>query len=64
MSGEGSRLSIYTVKDNGEPLEPAENYRKFVNQAGVLVRDMLPITIVEWHKPKDDNDGNNFSLQL
>ena len=60
MSGEAPRLPIYKVKDNGEPLEPAENCKKIVNQAGVLVRDMLPITIAEWHKPKDDNNGASY----
>ena len=60
MSGEAPRLPIYKVKDNGEPLEPKENCRKFVNQAAVLVRDMLPISIAEWHKPKDDNDGASY----
>jgi len=59
MSGKG-RLPISTVKDNGEPLEPKENCRKFINQAGVLVRDMVPISIAEWHKPKDERDGASY----
>lgn len=34
-------------------MEPKEHCRKFINQAGVLVRDHVPISIVEWHKPKN-----------
>ena len=59
MSGQG-RLPINTVKDSGEPLEPKENARKFTSQAGVLVRDMVPISIPEWHKPKDERDGASY----
>ena len=50
--GDGARISIDKVGDDGEPLEPIENRRKFINQCGVLVRDMIPITIAEWNKPK------------
>ena len=57
MSSEGPKLHIYTIKEDGEPKEPAENCRKFTNQAGVIVMDMLPISIAEWHKPKGD-DGS------
>ena len=59
MSGE-VRLPITRVKDDGEPLEPKENCRKFTNQAGVLVRDMVPISIAEWHKPKDQGDEASY----
>ena len=59
MSGE-VRLPITRVKDDGEPLEPKENCRKFTSQAGVLVRDMVPISIAEWHKPKDERDGASY----
>ena len=37
---------------SGEPVEPAENVKKFINQAGVIVRDIVPITIPDWHRPK------------
>ena len=33
-------------------MEPAENVKKFINQAGVIVRDIVPITIPDWHKKK------------
>ena len=58
--GDGARISIDKVGDDGEPLEPIESRRKFINQCGVLVRDMVPIILEEWHKPKDDNDGASY----
>ena len=33
-------------------MHPKEHCRKFINQAGVLVRDHVPISIQEWHQPK------------
>ena len=53
--GDGARISIDKVGDDGEPLDPIESRRKFINQCRVLVRDMLPIILEEWHKTKDDN---------
>ena len=60
MEAGEARLPIYTVKDSGEPMEPKTNCRKFVSQAGVIVRDMVPISIVEWHKPKDEENGPSY----
>ena len=51
MSGE-ARLPITRVADDGEPLEPEKNARKFISQAGAIVRDIVPISIADWHKPK------------
>ena len=31
-----------------------------LNQASVIVRDMLPITIIYWHKPKDTDDEASY----
>ena len=64
MSSEGPKLHIYTIKQDGEPKEPAENCRKFTNQAGVIVRDMLPISIAEWHKPKKANEGASYVSEV
>ena len=58
MSSDQPKLPIYVIADNGDPLEPKENRRKFINQAGAIVRDMLPITIQEWHKPVAANDDD------
>ena len=59
MSGE-VRITITRIKNDGEPVEPKENSRKFTSQAGVLVRDMVPISIAEWHKPKDQGDEASY----
>ena len=45
---------ISHVSELGEPLQPREHARKFVNQCVVLVRDNIPITIREWKKTSDD----------
>ena len=42
-------------------MEPAENVKKFIGQAGVLVRDIIPITIPDWHKPKKAAVGDEAS---
>ena len=60
MSSEVPRLTIEKVADSGEPLAPIPNCRKFINQAGLIVRDMLPITITDWHKPKDADDEASY----
>lgn len=44
---DGARISIDKVGDDGEPLEPIDSRRKFINQCGVLVRDMVPIILEE-----------------
>ena len=46
------RYSIERVADDGNPLEPEDHCRKFINQCGVIVRDMVPINLIEWNKPK------------
>ena len=35
-------------------MAPKKNADKFIRQAGVIVRDQIPITIQEWNKPKAD----------
>ena len=60
MSSEVPRLTTEEVAYSGEPLAPIPNCRKFVNQAGVIVRDMLPIAITDWHKPKDADDEASY----
>ena len=57
---DGARISIDKVSDDDEPLEPIESLRKFINQCGVLVRDLVPIILEEWHQPKDDNNGATY----
>ena len=50
---DGQRVIIDIVSADGEPLEPLECCRKYINQCGVSVRDLVPITFQEWNKPKD-----------
>jgi hypothetical protein len=40
--------------NTGEPLQPKNNAKKFVNHCGVLVRDRVPISVHEWKRRKDD----------
>ena len=42
-------------------MEPAENVKKFINQAGVFVRDIVPITIPDWNRPKKVAVGDEAS---
>ena len=51
MTSEDPKLPIEEIADSGEPLEPKQNRNKFISQAGVIVRDMIPISIREWNKP-------------
>jgi hypothetical protein len=44
--------TIDFVFTDGEPLEPNSVANIFTTQCGVLIRDMVPISIQEWNKPK------------
>lgn len=55
MTSEDPKFPIYEIDDNGDPVAPKENRCKYINQTGVIVRDMLPITIQDWHKPAAAN---------
>jgi len=59
LKGEG-RLALTAFKANGEPEHPKEFCRKFTRQAGVLVRDHVPISIQQWHKPKNAESGASY----
>ena len=52
--GDGIKYNIDEVAEDGEPIAPVQNARKFINQCRVIVRDNIPITIREWNKPKED----------
>ena len=47
------RFEITAIARNGQPIEPLRTKQKFNAQCGVLVRDMIPISIAQWLKPKD-----------
>ena len=48
------RYRIEEVAKDGEPIAPKDVAKKFVKQCGVVVRDYIPITIREWHKPRTE----------
>ena len=41
-------------------MEPIDNLRKYINQFGVIVRDIVPINLEEWIKPKDVNNPATY----
>ena len=47
-----AKFTIEAVRVDGRPMEPKKATDKFVRQAGVLVRDQIPIIIENWNKPK------------
>ena len=50
--GDHERFRIDQVAADNRPIAPTDVANKFVKQCGVIVRDYIPITIREWHKPK------------
>ena len=51
---ETERYRIEKIAADGAPELPDDVAKKYVKQSGVLVRDHIPITVREWHKPNDD----------
>ena len=49
----GVKYNIDVTSLSGEPVAPASHADKFVAQCRVIVRDQIPISIEEWHKPKE-----------
>ena len=49
---EGVKYNIDSIKASGEPLTPKNIANKWTHQCGVLVKDLLPISIQEWKEPK------------
>ena len=48
-------MSIDEVSIKGKPEKPDGISTKYIAQCGFLVRDMVPITVAEWHEPKKKN---------
>ena len=61
---EDAHLRIEVVSAEGKPLEPKANASKFVHQCGVIVRDTVPISVQEWHKPTKVEGGSYVSDRL
>ena len=49
---DGVRHDILEINKSGRPIAPEKSAKKIISQCGVLVRDCVPITVREWHKPK------------
>ena len=49
----GVKYNIDAFSLSWEPIAPESHVGKFVSQCGVIVRDQIPISIQEWHKPKE-----------
>ena len=56
-------MSIDEVSIKSKPEKPEGIYTKYVAQSGVLVRDMVPITVAEWNQPKKANIGAKYLEQ-
>ena len=52
--GDHERFRIDRLAADGRPIEPKDVARKIVKQCRVLVRHCIPITVQEWHKPKEE----------
>ena len=48
------RFAITEITRDGQPLEPLWTKDAFTAQCGVLVRDMIPISIELWNEPKKE----------
>jgi hypothetical protein len=49
-----------SVSPEGKPMEPKQHAIKFINQCGVIVRDMIPITVQEWNESRKARLGAIF----
>jgi hypothetical protein len=52
MLTDGVRRDITEIDQSGKPIAPEKHAKLFISQCGVVVRDCIPITVREWHKPK------------
>ena len=52
----GVKYNIDEFSLSWEPIAPESHVGKFVAQCGVIVRDQIPISIQEWHKPKEGRE--------
>ena len=52
-----AHLTIVEVSPLGVPFLPIKNANTFIHQCGFVVRDNVPISIINWNKPakRDEN---------
>ena len=48
------RFTITEITRDGQPIKPLQIKEAFSAQCGVLVRDMIPISIELWNEPKKE----------
>ena len=48
------RFTTIAIARDGQPIEPIRTKDAFSAQCGVLVRDMIPISIEPWNQPKKE----------
>ena len=48
------RFTITKIARDGQPIKPLRTKEAFSAQRGVLVRDMIPISIELWNQPKKE----------
>ena len=54
------RFEITAIARDGQPIEPIRTKEAFSAQCGVLVRDMIPISIHQWYKPKNEDPAVSY----
>ena len=54
------RYTIIEIDRVGQPIEPLWAKQKFNAQCGVLVRDIIPISIEQWLKPKYEDSQVSY----
>ena len=50
--GSEERYKIEVIAEDGKPILPVSHATVFISQCGVIVRDIIPITVQDWNKPK------------
>ena len=48
-------FEITTIARDSQPIEPIRTKNAFSAQCGVLFRDIIPISIHQWYKPKEED---------
>ena len=49
------RFTITEISGDGQPNEPRQTKEAFSAHCGAIVRDMIPISIHQWNKPKNED---------
>ena len=57
---DGVKYDIVEIDQSGKPIAPEKHAKLFISQWRVLVRDCIPITVREWHKPKGDAEPGHY----